>query len=293
MAIATATSLDVYVGGKLLFEDVSFKLEPRERMTLSGPQRRRQVDPAAGARRRAGARRGLARPCSAAPGSPSTTSARRANRRRRSASTSSPAAPTCSRPRPSWRGWRGKWAATASEETMRAYAAAQQRLEAGGGYRWRDDVLAVLRGLGFERRARRALALDLLRRRADPRLAGPRPRHPSRPAAARRADEPSRHPLAGVARGLPGRPRRRRRPRRPRPLVPRGGRHLGAGAGGAARPLLRRPLARLAPGAGGAADRPRQSDRAPAGGDRADGALRRALPLQGDEGAPGAVAGEA
>ena len=33
---------------------------------------------------------------------------------------------------------------------MRAYAAAQQRLEAGGGYRWRDDVLAVLRGLGFE-----------------------------------------------------------------------------------------------------------------------------------------------
>ena len=180
----------------------------------------------------------------------------------------------------------------ASEETMRAYAAAQQRLEAGGGYRWRDDVLAVLRGLGFDARAGRAPARDLLRRRADPRLAGPRPRHPPRPAAPRRADEPSRHPLAGVARALPGRPRRRRRPRRPRPLVPGGGRDLGAGAGGAARPLLRRPLARLAPGAGGAADRPRQSDRAPAGGDRADGALRRALPLQGDEGAPGAVAGE-
>lgn len=36
MAIATATALDVYVGGKLLFDDVSFKLEPRERMTLSG-----------------------------------------------------------------------------------------------------------------------------------------------------------------------------------------------------------------------------------------------------------------
>ena len=33
---------------------------------------------------------------------------------------------------------------------MAAYAAAQQRLEAGGGYRWRDDVLAVLRGLGFD-----------------------------------------------------------------------------------------------------------------------------------------------
>ena len=36
MAIATATSLDVHVGGKLLFADVSFKLEPRDRMTLSG-----------------------------------------------------------------------------------------------------------------------------------------------------------------------------------------------------------------------------------------------------------------
>ena len=48
---------------------------------------------------------------SAAPGSPSTTSGRRANRRRRSASTSSPAAPTCSRPRPSWSGSRGRWPA--------------------------------------------------------------------------------------------------------------------------------------------------------------------------------------
>ena len=36
MAIATATSLDVYVGGKLLFEDVGFKLEAGDRMTLSG-----------------------------------------------------------------------------------------------------------------------------------------------------------------------------------------------------------------------------------------------------------------
>jgi len=35
------------------------------------------------------------------------------------------------------------------EETMAAYAAAQQRLELAGGYRWRDEVLVVLRGLGF------------------------------------------------------------------------------------------------------------------------------------------------
>ena len=179
------------------------------------------------------------------------------------------------------------------EETMRAYAAAQQRLEAGGGYRWRDDVLSVLGGLGFdEEAAGRRLSTfsggELTRASLARALA-----YPARPAAARRADQPSRHPLAGVAGALPGRPRRGRRPRRPRPLVPRGGGHLGAGAGGAARPLLRRALARLAQGTGGARDRSRQGDRAPAGGDRADGALRRALPLQGDQGAPGAVAAEA
>ena len=32
---------------------------------------------------------------------------------------------------------------------MEAYAAAQHRLDHGGGYRWRDGVLEVLRGLGF------------------------------------------------------------------------------------------------------------------------------------------------
>ncbi len=36
-----------------------------------------------------------------------------------------------------------------SEETMRSYSQAQQKLEVAGGYRWRDDVLIVLRGLGF------------------------------------------------------------------------------------------------------------------------------------------------
>ena len=36
MAIATATSLGVHVGGTPLFADVSFKLEARERMTLAG-----------------------------------------------------------------------------------------------------------------------------------------------------------------------------------------------------------------------------------------------------------------
>ena len=38
----------------------------------------------------------------------------------------------------------------AGEATMRAYSEAQARLEGGGGYRWRDQALIVLRGLGFD-----------------------------------------------------------------------------------------------------------------------------------------------
>ena len=37
------------------------------------------------------------------------------------------------------------------DATMGAYAAAQQRFDHGGGYRWRDGVLAVLSGLGFDK----------------------------------------------------------------------------------------------------------------------------------------------
>ncbi|MBK8293240.1 MAG: ABC-F family ATP-binding cassette domain-containing protein [Solirubrobacterales bacterium] len=37
-----------------------------------------------------------------------------------------------------------------SDETMGAYSKAQQKLELHGGYRWRDEVLVVLRGLGFD-----------------------------------------------------------------------------------------------------------------------------------------------
>ena len=281
------------MGGKLLFGDVSFKLEPRERMTLSGRNGAGkstllrmlagELTPDSGSLvLQKGARVALhdQRPPRESEASLGEyvfsgrddmieTEAELA-RLEAAMSSGSP-----------------------DEETMGAYAAAQQRFDHGGGYRWRDAVLSVLRGLGFDEAATRAPSLDLLRRRADPRLPRPGARHPPRPAAARRAHQPPRHPLARVAGALPGRPRRRRRPRRPRPLVPRGGRHLGARARGEPRPLLRRPLARLAQGAGGARDRPRQGDRPPAGGDRADGAIRRALPLQGDQGQAGAVADQA
>jgi ATP-binding cassette, subfamily F, member 3 len=149
MAIATATSLDVYVGGKLLFEDVGFKLEPRERMTLSG---RNGAGKSTLLRVLAGER---------PPDSGSLTVQRGA---RVALHDQRPPRETQTTLRDYVFSGRtdmletelelerleGEMGGETSEETMRAYAAAQQRLEAGGGYRWRDDVLAVLRGLGFD-----------------------------------------------------------------------------------------------------------------------------------------------
>jgi ATP-binding cassette subfamily F protein 3 len=151
MAIATATSLDVHVGGKLLFADVSFKLEPRERMTLSG--------------RNGAGKSTLLRVLAGelTPDSGSLTVQR-----------GSRVALHDQRPPRDSSATLGEYVYSArtdlqetevelerlegemsrsggtGEETMAAYAAAQQRLETGGGYRWRDQVLEVLRGLGFD-----------------------------------------------------------------------------------------------------------------------------------------------
>jgi ATP-binding cassette subfamily F protein 3 len=158
MAIATATSLDVYVGGKLLFEDVGFKLEPRERMTLSG--------------RNGAGKSTLLRVLSGElpPDSGSLTvqrGARVALHDQRPPRQSEMALgeyvfsgrTDMLETEAELERLEGEMGGEVSEETMRAYAAAQQRLEAGGGYRWRDDVLAVLRGLGFEpEQAERPLA---------------------------------------------------------------------------------------------------------------------------------------
>ena len=92
------------------------------------------------------------------------------------------------------------------------------------------------------RRAPGPLAGDVLGRRADARVAGARAGRRPGPAAARRADQPPRHRRAGVAGGAPADARRRDRAGGARSLVPRGRRHLRARARGrAARSSSRAP----------------------------------------------------
>ena len=201
MAVVIASDIGKDIAGDPLMRGVSFKLERRDRMTLSGRNgagkttllrdaRGRGV----GRRRRAGVREGrqgrAARPAAAAR-TRRHAARLRALRRGRSSSPS----------RPSWRGSSRRWPDGAHDEpTLNAYARAQAALDAHGGYRWRDRAQAVLHGLGFGDEQTRPRAVDLLRRRADARLARARAGRRARPAAARRADEPPRHRLARVAR---------------------------------------------------------------------------------------------
>jgi ATP-binding cassette subfamily F protein 3 len=150
MAIATATQLDVHLGGKLLFEEVSFKLEPGDRMTLSG--------------RNGAGKSTLLRVLAGqlAPDSGTVTlhkGARIALHDQRPPRDSqstlgeyvySGRADLIETEAELGRLEERMSGGEAGEETLTAYATAQQRLEAGGGYRWRDGVLAVLRGLGFD-----------------------------------------------------------------------------------------------------------------------------------------------
>jgi ATP-binding cassette subfamily F protein 3 len=149
MAIATATSLEVHMGGKLLFEGVSFKLEPRERMTLSG---------------RNGAGKSTLLRMLAGELSPDAGGLVLQKGARVALHDQRPPRETAISLGEYVFSGRAEMLATEAElerleaamssgetgeETLSAYAAAQQRLEHGGGYRWRDGVLAVLRGLGF------------------------------------------------------------------------------------------------------------------------------------------------
>jgi ATP-binding cassette, subfamily F, member 3 len=149
MAIATATSLDVHMGGKLLFAGVSFKLEPRERMTLSG---------------RNGAGKSTLLRLLAGELSPDAGSLVLQKGARVALHDQRPPRETATSLGEYVFSGRAEMLATeeelerleaamsdgdTGEETLNAYAAAQQQLDHGGGYRWRDGVLSVLRGLGF------------------------------------------------------------------------------------------------------------------------------------------------
>jgi ATP-binding cassette subfamily F protein 3 len=153
MAIATATTIDVYAGGELLFADVSFKLELRERMTLSGRNgagKSTLLRVLAGERPpdsgnialQKGARVALhdqRPPRDAAVSLSDYVFSARAEMEETEVELT----------RLEEKMGQGE----RDEETLRAYSAAQQRLEAGGGYRWRDEVLSVLKGLGFDEEA--------------------------------------------------------------------------------------------------------------------------------------------
>ncbi len=149
MAIATATSLDVHMGGKLLFEGVSFKLEPRERMTLSG---RNGAGKSTLLRMLAGE---LAPDAGSLVLQKGARVALHDQRPPRETEISlgeyvfSGRAEMLETEAELERLEAAMSAGETGEETLNAYSAAQQRLDHGGGYRWRDGVLAVLRGLGF------------------------------------------------------------------------------------------------------------------------------------------------
>jgi ATP-binding cassette, subfamily F, member 3 len=159
MAIATATSLDVHMGGQLLFAGVSFKLEPRERMTLSG---------------RNGAGKSTLLRLLAGELSPDAGSLVVQKGARVALHDQRPPRATAVTLGEYVFSGRTEMIETESElerleaamssgatdeATLSAYAVAQQRLEHGGGYRWRDGVLAVLRGLGFSgEEAKRSLS---------------------------------------------------------------------------------------------------------------------------------------
>src|SRR3954465_12727090 len=105
------------------------------------------------------------------------------------------------------------------DRTLDAYGRAQAQLEHAGGYAWRERALGTLHGLGFsddqlDRELHTFSGGELTRASPPPALL-PRTCLRARPPAPRRADQPPRHRVAGVARAGARRDGRRRRARRP------------------------------------------------------------------------------
>lgn len=150
MAVAIAQNLGIHLGGEPLFDDVSFKLEERDRMTLAG--------------RNGAGKSTLLRILAGELNNDSGKLVLGKGRRVALHDQRPPRDETLTLGEYVLSG-RTEMIETEgelerlehlmsdgdqSEATLAAYAAAQQRLELAGGYRWRDDVLAVLTGLGFK-----------------------------------------------------------------------------------------------------------------------------------------------
>ena len=150
MAVAIASNLGIHIGGKPLFADVSFKLEQRDRMTLAG---RNGAGKSTLLRILAGELRADAGELTIGKG---RRLALHDQRPPRDAELTlgdyllSGRAEMLETEAELERLEHRMSAGDGDEATLAAYAAAQQRLELDGGYRWRDQVLAVLTGLGFE-----------------------------------------------------------------------------------------------------------------------------------------------
>ena len=150
MAVVIASDLAKDMAGEPLLRGVSFKLERRDRLTLSGRNGsgkttllRMLAGESSDRRRRARVRQGrqarAARPAPAARPRPHAARLRALGLRA-----------SCSRWRSGWRRWSRRWpTGDTGAATLDAYASAQARLEHAGGYNWRESINATLHGLGF------------------------------------------------------------------------------------------------------------------------------------------------
>jgi len=149
MAIATATNLGIHAGGRLLFDGVSFKLEAGDRMTLAG---RNGAGKSTLLRILAGELTPESGDLVIAKGARVAIHDQRPPRAARASLGDyvfSGRAEMLEAEAELERLEGEMSAGTPGEGTMRRYAAVQGRYEHGGGYRWREAVLAVLGGLGF------------------------------------------------------------------------------------------------------------------------------------------------
>ncbi|HZJ29678.1 MAG TPA: ATP-binding cassette domain-containing protein, partial [Solirubrobacterales bacterium] len=149
MAIANASNLGVHVGGNPLFDGVSFMLDAGDRMTLAGRNgagkstllrlMARELEPDSGS-------------LSVRKGARVTLHDQRPPRRSELSLAEYVFAgrtEMIEAEEELQRLEQRMSTGAADEATLNAYSEVQARHDAAGGYRWRDEVLSVLAGLGF------------------------------------------------------------------------------------------------------------------------------------------------